>query len=47
MLTYCYINEICCKELRNSLMYKCCIADATEMLEVFMVAALIKGILLF
>jgi len=47
MLTHYYINEIYYRELRNSLMHKCCIVDAIEMPEAFMVAALIKGILLF
>ena len=47
MLTHYYINEICYRELGNSLIYKCYIVDAIEILEAFIVAALIKGILLF
>jgi len=47
MLTHYYINEICYRELGNSLIYKCYIADTTEIPEAFIVAILIKGILLF
>jgi len=47
ILTYYYINKICYRELRNSLIYKCYIVDAIEMPEAFIVAVLIKGILLF
>ena len=47
MLIHYYINKIYCKELGNSIIYKYCIVDTIEMLRVFMVAILIKGILLF
>ena len=47
MLTHYYINKICYREFWNSLIYKYCIIDATEILEVFIVAVLIKRILLF
>ena len=47
MLTHYYINKICCRELRNSVIYKCCIANIIEMPGAFIVAILIKGMLLF